>query len=143
LALLRRVTFDSNALIYALEGTQPYAPLVWEALAMTARGMIRGVVPTVVALELLANPMRDCDGRAIDRIDLLLDTESNLLIRPLDRATSRRAATVRTQTGLSLADAVVVATALEERCDAVIGNDWRMASRAKAVRHLHLDDYVP
>ena len=82
---------------------------------MTARGMIRGFVPTVVALELLAKPMRD--GRAIDRIDLLLVTESNLLVRPLDRAIARRAATVWAQTGLSLADAVVVATALD--CGAV------------------------
>ncbi len=75
-------------------------------------------------------------------MDLLLDGASNLVLRPLDRAVTRRASEVRAQTGLSLADAVVAATALEERCDAIIGNDGRMASRARGVQHLYLDDYV-
>jgi len=59
------------------------------------------------------------------------------------RRVLRLAAAIRARTGLSLADPVVVATAMEERSDAVIGNDWGTASRAKAVQHLHLDDYVP
>ena len=142
LATLRRVAFDSSALIYALEGTVLYASLVSEVLAMLGRGGVQGVVSTVVELELLVRPTREGDRPAMDQVALLLEETPNLAIRPLDRAIARRAAEVRALTGLSASDAVVVATALEERCDAIIGNDWRMASRTKGVRHLYLDDYV-
>ena len=45
--------------------------------------------------------------------------------------------------GISSAwSAIIVATALEERCDAIIGNDSIIASRLTGIPYLYLDDYV-
>ena len=39
-------------------------------------------------------------------------------------------------------DAIIVATAVEERCDAIIGNDSMMAARTTDIPYLYLNDYV-
>ena len=91
LASLRRIGFDSNALIYLLEDREPYA---------------------------------------------------DLRVRSVDRTVAQRAARVRAQTRLDPLDAIIVATALEERCDAMIGNDSFIASRSIGIPYLYLNDYI-
>ncbi|MDO8750016.1 MAG: PIN domain-containing protein [Dehalococcoidia bacterium] len=142
LSSLQRFGFDTNALIYALEGTVPYASMVAEVLAMMRKGEALGVISTVVELELLVKPFRERDQIALDQVTLMLDDTPNLFIRSLDRSIARRAADMRARTGLSIPDSVIAATALEERCDAIIGNDVDMARRVNTIPYLCLDDYV-
>lgn len=139
---LRRIGFDSNALIYFLEGRQPYYEYVAQVVAMLERGQARGYVSTIVEMELLVKPMREGDTVSLDRIELFLRGQINLFIRPVDRIVARRAADMRARTRLSPPDAIIVATALEERCDAIIGNDSIIASRATNIPYIYLDDYI-
>lgn len=139
---MQRIGFDTNALIYALEGTVPYASMVAEVLAMMRKGEALGVISTVVELELLVKPFRERDQIALDQVTLLLDDTPNLFIRSLDRSIARRAAGIRARTRLSIPDSVIAATALEERCDAIIGNDVDMAQRVIRIPYLCLEDYV-
>ena len=97
---------------------------------------------TVVELELLVKPLRGGQRHALEEVELLLLETPNLFIRSLDRTIARRAADVRARTGLLTPDAIIIATALEERCDAIVGNDERMASRVTGVPYLYLEDYV-
>jgi len=39
-------------------------------------------------------------------------------------------------------DAIIVATGLEDRCDAIVGNDSLIAARSQSIPYLYLDDYV-
>ena len=54
----------------------------------------------------------------------------------------RRAAALRGRTRLKLADAIIVATALETDCDAIVGNDGEWAEKAIDIPFVHLKDVV-
>ena len=101
-----------------------------------------GVISTIVELEILVKPMRDRDDDAQDRVETFLQQRPNLSIRPVDRMIARRAANIRARTRLLPMDAIIVATAVEERCDAIIGNDSMMAARTTDIPYLYLNDYV-
>ena len=75
-------------------------------------------------------------------MEIFLRQAPNLAVRSVDRVIARRAAHVRAQTRLSPMDAIIVATALEERCDAIIGNDSIIASRSIGIPYLYLDDHI-
>ncbi len=139
---LRRIAFDSNVLIYLMEKREPYAPYVVEAVSLIERGPAVGVISPVVEMELLVRPLRVGDTSTQERIELFFRSTPNLLIRSVDRAIARRAARVRASTRLRAIDAIIVATAIEERCDAIIGNDAAMASQVTGIPYLYLEDYV-
>ena len=142
LSSLRRIGFDTNALIYILEDREPYATYVSQAFRLMERGHLVGVISTIVELEILVKPMRDRDDDAQDRVETFLQQRPNLSIRPVDRMIARRAANIRARTRLLPMDAIIVATAVEERCDAIIGNDSMMAARTTDIPYLYLNDYV-
>ena len=123
LSMLRRVAFDSNALIYFLDDSEPYASLVAEAIAMMEEGRGVGVVSTVVEMEILVKPIRERDAGARDRAETFLRDRRNLFVRPVDRAVARRAADVRARTRLAPLDSMI-------------------ASRLTGIQYLYLDDYV-
>ena len=142
LASLARIGFDSNALIYALEGRPPYADLVAQALTMMQENKAVGFASTLVEMEMLVKPMRDKDTEALIRLELFLRHMPNLFFRPVNRSIARRAADLRARAAIPPVDAVITATAVEERCDAIIGNDSMLASRVIGIPYLYLDDYV-
>ena len=86
--------------------------------------------------------MRDRNRRALETIELFFRNSPNLVIRSVDRTVARRAAAVRASSRLSLPDATIVATALEDRCDALIGNDSSVARYASGIPYLYLNDYL-
>ena len=101
-----------------------------------------GLISTIVEMELLVKPLRDRNFSTVNRIEVFLRGTPNLIVRSLDRVVARRAADVRARTGLAQFDAVIAATAMEERCDAIIGNDGMFASRVTGIPYLYLDDYI-
>jgi len=138
----RRVALDTNVVIYALEDVAPYRELAQHLLRMIERGFMTGTVSTVVEAEVLVKPLRERDRAAIDKVELFFRDSPNLVIRSFDRTIAKRAALVRASNRLLLPDAIIVATALEERCDAIIGNDSVIASQAVGIPYLYLNDYV-
>ena len=142
LTSLARVGFDSNALIYALEGRAPYASLVVQVLTMMEKGQVLGFASTLVEMEMLVKPMRDGDNETRTRIEVFLRHMPNLLVRPVDRSIARRAARLRARTNLPSIDSVIAATSIEERCDALIGNDALLARRLTDIEYLYLGEYI-
>jgi hypothetical protein len=55
---LRRVSFDSNALIYYLEAVEPYGSYVARIIAAMDSGQVTGLISTVAEMEVLVKPMR-------------------------------------------------------------------------------------
>ena len=144
LSSFRRICFDSNALIYFLEEREPYAGLVAQGIALMELGYALGFLSTIVEMEILVKSIRERDTVAHDRAETFLRGRANLTVRSVDRIVARRAAEVRARTHLAPLDSIIVATGLEERCDAIIGNDSMIASRPVGIPpYLYLDDYVP
>ena len=138
----RQVGLDTNVLIYLLDNVQPYRELAGQVLHMMDRGLIVASISTIVEAEMLVRPIRDRNRRAQETIELFLRNSPNLVLRSVDRAVAKRAAEVRAASRLRLPDAIVVATAIEERCDVLIGNDGAMSRGVPGIPYLHLDDYI-
>ncbi len=138
----RRVALDTNVLIYGLENVEPYGSLVRHLFRFMQRGFLIGSVSTVVEAEVFVKPLRERDRQLIDTIELFFGSATNLAVRSVDRTIARRSAHIRAQTRLSLADAIIVATALEDRCDALIGNDAAMRGRPLGLPYLDIGDYI-
>ncbi len=75
------------------------------------------------------------------RAQVVLDARGMHVVE-MDRQIARVGAELRAATGLDLADAVIVATALATGCDAIVGNDERCARRVRDVPYFLLDDLV-
>jgi predicted nucleic acid-binding protein len=104
-------------------------------------GLKQGFVSVVAELELLVRPIRESDETEMERVQVVLEGPGMHVI-DMDREIARRASEVRAASGLDLADAVIVATALSTSCDAIVGNDERCARRVRELPYVLLDDLV-
>ena len=138
----RKVALDTNAVIYIINGVPPYSQLLGHLLRLMERGLIAASVSTIVEAEVLVKPLREADPIAIETAQLFFRNTPNLTVQVIDRAVAAASASVRAETGLRLPDAIIAASALEDRCDAIVGNDRKMAERVSGVPYLYLDDYV-
>ncbi len=99
------------------------------------------VVSAVSESEILVRPMRDKNADAIERIADLL-SEDGIQVVEVDRAIARRAALLRAgHKPLRLPDAMIIATALDAGCDAIVGNDHEW-SKLKGIPFVCLDDII-
>ena len=91
--------------------------------------------------ELLVRPLRDRNVDAVQRIGDLL-SEPGIHVVEVSRRIARHGARLRSHNSLKLADAIIVATAIETGCEAIVGNDHPWASRLPDVNYYLLDDIV-
>ena len=91
------------------------------------------MVSVISEAELLVRAEKDRSNEAWDRISDLL-SEDGIYVINTDRRIARRAARLRgaalrqgTDKKLAMPDAIIIATAIETGCDAIVGNDaaWR------------------
>jgi len=137
----QRLCFDTNALIYLLEGVRPYHAWV-DRLFSDMEQMGRQVVLSVVTeAELLVRPLRENDLGKIARIQVTTDAP-NVSVVATSRQIAREAAAIRADIDIKLPDAIIVATAIATDCDALVGNDSRCAGRVKAIPYIYLEDAI-
>ena len=98
------------------------------------------IVSAITEAELLVRPQRDGNREAIEKIEDFL-SEDGIFVVDVSRTIARRAAMLRPVNGISIADAVIMATSIETGCDLVLGNDKRWAS-VPGVPFVRLDDVV-
>lgn len=138
----RRLALDTNAVIYFLDGTEPYFPLVDALFGAVEDGQKEIVLSVLVEMELLVKPYRDGDNLAITRIGLLTDHYPNLAVAPITRAVAQRAARIRAREKLATPDALIVACAIEAGCEVLIGNDQECQRRLKSLPYVYLSDFT-
>ena len=123
LAGVSRLGVDTAPLVYLVEDHPAYADLAEAVFRRTAANGVY-VCSTVVTLtEVLIVPKRA--GRADLETayrDLLLNND-NFTLLPVDVGVAERAADLRARYNLKTPDALQVATALENGCQAFLTND--------------------
>jgi predicted nucleic acid-binding protein len=141
-----RILLDSSALIAFHSPAERAHPLAEHLLARIAAedDPLLGYYSYVTAIELLVRPIRAGQER-FTFMHTFLTHFPHLTGLPLDLVAATQAATVRATTGLSLPDAVVVATGLLAGCEAIVTNDARWKQRGESLnqefRWIYLEPY--
>jgi predicted nucleic acid-binding protein len=104
-------------------------------------GSVSVIVSVITEAELLVRPERAGDQNAIQRIGDLL-SEPGIEVVEVTRRMARRAAALRSHNRLKLPDAIIVATAIETRCEAILGNDHAWAAHPVDVNYILLDELI-
>lgn len=138
-----KVALDSSILIYHLEDAEPYSGLTEIALAAVAEGAPAAVLSTISVTELLVKPF--ADGRE-DRVvvfeKFVLSLPNATIVPPGYRA-AREAARLRARYDLRTPDALLIATAIDEKAEALLTNDGRLRRlKPEGLAVLVLEDYL-
>jgi predicted nucleic acid-binding protein len=136
---IKRLGFDSAALIYFIERQSLYYDQMLFIMRLVDEGVITGVSATVALTEVLVQPIRIGDQRLVTRYEAVLSESRNFRLVPLTTAIARRAAHLRASYHLRTPDALHIATEIETGCDAFLKNDKALA-RVDALRILVLEE---
>jgi predicted nucleic acid-binding protein len=125
---------DTNTIIYFLDGVSEFVDLLAPLFEMIELGQIKANVSVISEAELLVKPYRDNIQDALEVIRFFLDEFPNLKVIPVSREIADQAAKIRADLGIKLPDAIILATALQNQCDLLLGNDLKLMR--KATRYL-------
>ena len=134
-----RLGLDSAPVIYLVEMHPRYDYLVSELFRQIAAGHFLGVTSVVTLGEVMVVPLREGRVDIARRYRRLLLSSPGVRTSNIDPLTAERAAALRAKYGIRLPDALQLAVAIEERCEAFLTNDRRLA-RVTELRVLVLDD---
>lgn len=135
----KTVYMDANVLIYAFESNlAPFgalSPLI-EVFGLFETEKAWARTSLLTRAEVLVHPLRHGNQELIGLYSGLLAGDSLISVDPISLSVIDRAARLRADHGLRLADAVHLASALEAGCDGFITADKRLA--AFSGRHLEI-----
>lgn len=133
-----RVALDSNVLIYLLEGDTRFADAAATVIDAIENRDAEGVLASIGLVEILAGPARSGDATAFERTAAAL-ADLAIEIVGLDRELAADAAWLQGALGLTVGDAIHLATARRAGATAFITNDRRLRSIAR-LEVLYLDE---
>ena len=129
---------DTAPLIYLVEENPQYLGLVRAIFRRVDIGEMIGVTSVITLAEVLVHPLRIGNVPMHHEYrDILLN--GSIRTVGIDVPTTERAAQLRAPYGIMLPDALQLAVAIGERCEAFLTNDRRLA-RVTELRVLVLDD---
>jgi len=134
-----RLGFDTAPLIYLVELHPRYRIIVQEVVRRITDGHVNGIISVVTLSEVLVLPIRQGDQALRRRYRDILLGGTGFQISPIEVGTAERAAELRARHRIPLPDALQLATALSEGCEAFLTNDRQLA-RVTDLRVLVLDD---
>ena len=134
-----RLGIDTAPVIYFVELHPRYEPLVSAILQHIASRGLRGVTSVITLGEALVRPIVNSDAPLRAAYGDLLLRSGELETHLIDAATAEGAAELRARYGLRLTDALQVAVAVSQGCEALLTNDVRL-KRVTDLRILVLDE---
>jgi predicted nucleic acid-binding protein len=126
-----RVAFDTNVFVYLFESTGPLADAATAVVNAVSARRIVGIVSSVALTEVIVRPVLLGDDTMGERYANAIQSIENLQIVPATAEIAIEAGFVRARTGLTLADALHVATARVAGASALVTNDRRVRSLPK------------
>ena len=136
------IGLDTSVFIYHIEDHPRYRGLTLEVLDSVEDGRRSGVTSVVTLMELTVYPWREGRPAVAREYEALLVHFPNLLVADVTRDVARLAARLRARYRVRPADALQLATALQNGASAFVTNDRRIARLAPAIDVLVLDDYA-
>jgi predicted nucleic acid-binding protein len=120
-----KISLDTNILIYFLEGIEPQATKVEKILQSLMKGEDQVVVSTITIAEILTGVYKSEDTAKAAQVKKLLKdlTLNSFKIVPVTFEIADLAANLRSNRGGRLPDALIVATALNEKADCLYSED--------------------
>jgi predicted nucleic acid-binding protein len=124
---IRRLFLDSAPVIYFVERHPVYCSMLQPIFTRFETGGLTPVTSPITLAECLTLPMRSGNIEVIEAFLELMGGQDPTSLVPLQRATARLAAEIRSKYGLTLLDAFQVASAIEGSCEALLTNDKAFA----------------
>lgn len=134
-----RLAFDTAPIIYLIETNPAYDKLVSNIFNRVQTGEIEGWTSVISLSEVLVRPIASGRKDLQDAYRSLLLDSSNFHTLAINARVAENAAGVRSTYGLRLPDAIQIAFALDNGCQAIICNDHSMR-RVTELAVLILDD---
>jgi len=120
-----KIALDTNVIIYFLEGVEPQASKVEKILDTIVRGKDEGLFSTITIAEVLTGFYIARDISKADKAKKLLKdlTLNSFKIVPVTFEIADLAANLRAKRGGRLPDALIVATALNQKANCIYTQD--------------------
>lgn len=138
----RKIGLDSNILIYVIERVNPWHELAADLVDAVESGMSGATISALGLAEILSGPARAGDLAAMERYDDEIREIPGLSVESIGPDLAADAAVIRGARGMSLADAIHLASARAAGATAFVTNDRRIRGSAK-LEVVYLDDLVP
>ena len=137
----QRVYFDTNPLIYYVEGHETFFDVALPFFEMIERNEIIACTSEFTLAEVLIKPMRDNLHETVAAYQGLLLDSGYFELLPANVKTFIQAAAIGGATGMRTPDAIHLAAALEYGCAFFITNDKKIKSVGN-VEVVYLLNYV-
>jgi len=131
--------FDTAPLIYLVEAHPHYGEIMMEIVRQMTAGRLNGITSVVSRGEVLVQPMIRGEVFLQRRFRQVLLRSTGFRTVDIDVTAAELAARRRATHGMRLPDALQIAVALREGCEAFLTNDRRLR-RVTELRVLLLDD---
>ncbi len=120
-----KICLDTNILIYFVEGAEPQASKVGKILRAFMKAEAEGIISTITVGEVLTGVYKSEDKSKPTVVKKLLNdlTLNSLKIVPVTFEIADLAADLRSKRGGKLPDALIVATALNQKAEIVYSQD--------------------
>ena len=138
LAGVRTLFFDTAPIIYHVELSPRYGAIVGPIFDRVSDGDIEAVTSRIALAECLVQPYKKHDLELVERFRGFITRGRNTRCVGVDPV-MEAAAELRARYNLSLTDALQVAAAVAEGCDAILTNDIPL-KRVKEIRIILVDD---
>ncbi len=117
------IALDTSPFIYFVEQNPQYVNVMREVFNRITNNDFRACSSVITLTEVLVQPLRKKNQKLSDNYRDLLFNGANFRLFPLTAAIAERAAELRAAYNLRTPDALQIATALENNCDAFLCND--------------------
>lgn len=115
--------FDTAPIIYFVEANPRYDAVVTEIFQRVDKGVVQGVTSVISLLEVVVMPMRSGNSILRQQYTDLLMHSAHLETRPITAEVAQYAADLRARYNLRTPDALQVAVAIVDGCQAFLTND--------------------
>lgn len=117
------VALDTSPFIYFVEQNSVYVDVMREIFKRITQGKLQASSSVITLTEVLVQPLRQKNKRLADDYRNLLFNGANFRLSPLTASIAETAAELRAGYNLRTPDALQIAAALKNGCDAFLCND--------------------
>lgn len=133
------IGLDTSPFIYFVERNRPYVNVMREIFKRITDGDFKACSSVITLTEVLVQPLRQENQSLADEYRDLLYNGINFKLLPLNASIAQRAAELRAKYNLRTPDALQIAAALENACEAFLCNDKNL-KKVTEIKVLILDE---